>query len=210
MLTASSWSLYFCVFFAEGGFTPDLGNDFNTLSAESIFDHIRKKAKDFPQLNKLKTLEPDYQNETNEDLLNSTSFISKGTESNIFIEDAALFPDLEAVAMDIDACSKNVGKKANCDVHSGSTGGSYGNFKATPRVSSTDVDLSSVEMLSFDISMMKNNKVVNVEGGSMKCGRMSQTHSPSLQQKQCCSLSTTAQIRKPESFLGFESVFSFL
>ncbi|KAL5572762.1 hypothetical protein UlMin_022359 [Ulmus minor] len=139
-----------------GGLSPEPEDfTFKTLTEETIFDHIRKKSKNFPLFNKLKTLESDSSIQKNE-LLNGS-----------------------------------------------------------PRVSRSGSDLSSEKMLCFDISMLKNNKEVVDPLSSMESRRnqnQQQQQAPTVQQNQRCSLATAtpANAKKVPSFLGFESVFSFL
>lgn len=178
---------------------------FKSLTGETIFDHIRKKAKNFPLL---KTLEfnPFKQPEFCTDAFG----VSSGTKCDDFMGDIILISDLETREDEKDACGNRVGKKVNHNIYSGSPYHTFGTTNVYPRVSSTDVaDLSSIKMLSFDISMLKDSK-----GESDPCitfeSRRKQKHSPSVPQKQCFTLATAGKAREAESFLGFETVFSFL
>ncbi|KAA3476915.1 DExH-box ATP-dependent RNA helicase DExH17 isoform X3 [Gossypium australe] len=75
--------------------------------------------------------------------------------------------------------------------------------------SSTKTGTLSVQMLSLDISMVKNSKHLADLGSSIQDGRKDKPF-PSDSKRQCRSLASTDQAIEVDSFLGFQSVFSFL
>uniref|UniRef100_A0A2P2J823 Uncharacterized protein n=1 Tax=Rhizophora mucronata TaxID=61149 RepID=A0A2P2J823_RHIMU len=64
-------------------------------------------------------------------------------------------------------------------------------------------------MLSFDISMMKDNSRFTDSGISMDYS-WEQQYSPNGSKRQRCSWAVPDKPREVDSFLGFKSVFSFL
>ncbi|XP_062106898.1 DExH-box ATP-dependent RNA helicase DExH17 isoform X3 [Humulus lupulus] len=172
-----------------GGVSPEPEDcTVETLTEDTIFDHIRKKAKNFPQLS---NLQPQTE--------------SLWTISDDPMEDAILISDSEAGEVGDCVRDRRPGKRVKPNASSGKRA------KASPKVSSTCVDLSSTKMPSFDISMLKNDVVAADQHSSMEIRRKQQhSQSPTLQQNQRCSSTTPGKAKKVESFLGFESVFSFL
>lgn len=174
-----------------------------TLTEETIFDHIRRKAKHFLQFSKLQH-QTASSVQTNEKLW---------TKSDDLMEDATLILDSESSEVGDSVCDRRPEKRVQTNTHSGSHFQTYGKkINSSPKVSSTDIDASSTKMLSFDISMLKNDKGTAYQSSSMESRRkqQQQQQSPVLQQNQRCSLETPGKDKKVDSFLGFESVFSFL
>ncbi|OMO69422.1 hypothetical protein COLO4_29060 [Corchorus olitorius] len=132
---------------------------FKSLTEETIFDHIRKKSRNFPMINTPKSIE-------------SGCFIWAEEHSSV------TQPEFFNAALGTSNANsgKNNGKSAVSSI-----------------VSSTNAGSSSVKILSFDISMVKKKK-----------------QSPSEFKNQCCSVASTGKAREADSFLGFQSVFSFL
>ncbi|KAF4399890.1 hypothetical protein G4B88_021104 [Cannabis sativa] len=180
-----------------GGVSPEPEDcTVETLTEDAIFDHIRKKAKNFPQLS---NLQPRTE--------------SLWTISDDPTENAILISDSEAGEVGNCVRDRRPGKRVKPNASFGSPFQiNEKRVKASPKVSSTDADLSSTKMLLFDISMLKNDIGAADKHSSMEIGRKKQQHSqsPTLQQNQLCSSSTLGKDKKVESFLGFESVFSFL
>ncbi|EXC20319.1 putative ATP-dependent DNA helicase HFM1 [Morus notabilis] len=165
-----------------------------TLTEETIFDHIRKKAKDFPQFGKMPNQsEPSIQ--TNKRL--------PLRQLEICSEDAIITLSDSETDYDFDI---RRGKRMKHNMYSGQE---YGKLNASPRVSSTDGDMPSTKMLSFDISMLKKKNETTDQRSKME-NRGKQQQSPSVPQNQRCSLETPGNGMMVQSFLGFESVFSFL
>lgn len=123
--------------------------------------------------------------------------------------DYILISDTETNEVEKDVYGSRVGQKVKHNLHSGNPYQTFGTKNVTPKVSSTDTDLSSIKMLSFDISMLTDSKGKSDPCSSIE-SRKKQRHSPSVSQKQCCSLAKAGKTREAESFLGFETVFSFL
>ncbi|KAJ6309449.1 hypothetical protein OIU77_015246 [Salix suchowensis] len=120
----------------------------------------------------------------------------KSTRDTIFISDSETRTGL-------DAYSTRPGSKATDDKFSRSPHGESGSWSAPPtKVSCINTDPASIEMLAFDISMMKHN---NREAH----GRRKQS-SPNGSKRHWCSLEMAGKNREADSFLGFTSVFSFL
>ncbi|KAM6572347.1 hypothetical protein CsatA_016427 [Cannabis sativa] len=180
-----------------GGVSPEPEDcTVETLTEDAIFDHIRKKAKNFPQLS---NLQPRTE--------------SLWTIPDDPLENAILISDSEAGEVGNCVRDRRLGKRVKPNASFGSPFQiNEKRVKASPKVSSTDADLSSTKMLLFDISMLKNDIGAADKHSSMEIGRKKQQHSqsPTLQQNQLCSSSTLGKDKKVESFLGFESVFSFL
>nr|XP_043617378.1 DExH-box ATP-dependent RNA helicase DExH17 [Erigeron canadensis] len=123
----------------------------NMLNAESIFEHIRKKAKSFPRADEIKTLR------------------TKSSNSN-FDFDFDFDFDLDSFA---DAKANVIQKKAPTILNS-----EY----VKPQVAKETLPHSG------------ENKY----------------KSPTIANRQCCSLATAAETKAADPFLGYKSVFSFL
>ncbi|XP_021824640.1 DExH-box ATP-dependent RNA helicase DExH17 isoform X1 [Prunus avium] len=169
---------------------------FKTSREETIFEHIQTKAKNFPVINKSKVVVSGSLTKTKEQpsknhpvLSMDPSGVQKGTNSNEVLRNTALISDLETKEVEKDEC---------------------GISNASPRGLGNAAHLSSRKMLSFDISMLKNTRPSADPGSSMESRRRKQQPSPIVPQRQCCTLTTVAKTREVETFLGFQSVFSFL
>ena len=164
----------------------------------TIFDHIRRKAKDFPLFSETQTpneASVHHLSPKQLELGSDTRGIPKWKISDNVIRDTMIITDSE---------TRDVG-----DYVGDSRSGKRVKVNASPRVSSVDVDLSSTNVLPFDVSMLKNDNGTDDKGISME-SRRKQQNSPSVQQNQRCSMETPAKAKTAQSFLGFESVFSFL
>lgn len=180
-----------------------------TLTEESIFDHIRKKSRNFPVINKLKTIDSEPLLWTKEHSESRTEF---GTATSEILN------EMHSDKVLTDTITKE-STKVRHNLFSESSSGAYGLLNLSPRVSSPIGDLSSIEMLSSDISMLKNNGQSADHVNSMKSSRKQQCRSkeikkqhcsPSVSRRQFCSSETASETREADSFLGFQSVFSFL
>ena len=88
--------------------------------------------------------------------------------------------------------------------------GESGSWSAPPtKVSRINTDPASIEMLAFDISMIKYNSRLADSRNSRALGRKKQS-SPDGSKKHRCALEMAGKNREVDSFLGFTSVFSFL
>ncbi|XP_068336136.1 DExH-box ATP-dependent RNA helicase DExH17 [Pyrus communis] len=155
---------------------------FKTSREETIFEHIRTKAKNFPVINKSKVVDSGYStmkehlSKSRLELSMDTTGTLKGTtESNKVLRDTAFVSDSGA-------------RKASI-------------------VSPRGLGDGAAKMLSFDISMLKNTKK-SPEPGS--AGKRKHELSPLVPQRQWCSLTSAGKPREADTFLGFESIFSFL
>ncbi|XP_022134426.1 DExH-box ATP-dependent RNA helicase DExH17 [Momordica charantia] len=92
------------------------------------------------------------------------------------------------------------------------TAGTYGKLNQPSRDSSlslSDAELASAQMLSFDISMMKEKKRPRPASPNIS-STWSHQSPPVDSKKKCCSLETATETREVDPFVGFKSVFSFL
>lgn len=195
---------------------------FKTLTEESIFDHIRRKSKNFPVINKLKTMDFEsllWTKDSSESLAmtgSAASEILKEMNPDEVLRDMISTSDLEPREVEKDAFVSKDSTEVKHNIYFGS---SYGSLNLPPKVSSTNADLSSIKMLSFDISMSKNEEQLADPVSSMKSSSKQQCSSRESKRQQCspnefkrlcCSLETASETKEAESFLGFKSVFSFL
>ncbi|KAK1567272.1 hypothetical protein Q3G72_010178 [Acer saccharum] len=177
-------------------------NTSKTLTGETIFDHIRKKSKNFPafNFNIFKNLEAEPPLHTNKHSENSHESCIAASE---ILEDTNANEVLSRGEVDRDARGTKAGTKAGSCA-------TYGIVNLHPKVSNTNAELSSTKMLSYDISMIKNSSRFGELGSSMEVSRK-QKCSPSGSGRQCSSpLALTGKTGEVDSFLGFKSVFSFL
>ncbi|KAK8302140.1 hypothetical protein V6Z12_D04G068100 [Gossypium hirsutum] len=193
----------------ESGYLPSEPEafSFKSLTEEAIFDHIRKKSKHFPVINTPKPIDTDCCICTEEH--NSANQPESGNATLGTSKYAMVISEPEPGEVNRDACGTKVGTKTKNNVLQGSSGGANGESAVSPKVSSTKTATSSVQMLSFDISMAKNSKHLADLGSSIQDGRKDKP-SPSDSERQSRSLASTDQAREVGSFLGFQSVFSFL
>ncbi|XP_050271163.1 DExH-box ATP-dependent RNA helicase DExH17 isoform X3 [Quercus robur] len=191
----------------EGGPPPESAEStLKTSIEESIFDHIRRKSKNFPVINKSMTKDFESLLWTKEHFSDSQAD-SSSASSEILKE---MNPDKVLRTSDSESTEVK---------HNIYFGSSYGLLNLPPRVSSTNADSSSTKMLSFDISMLKNREQLAEPVSSMKSSSKQQCSpreskrqqcSPNEFKRQCCSMETTSETKEADSFLGFKSVFSFL
>ncbi|XP_050384222.1 DExH-box ATP-dependent RNA helicase DExH17 isoform X1 [Argentina anserina] len=163
-----------------------------TLTGETIFEHIRTKAKNFPVISKPNVVEAESLIQRKEcpyltDREFSTTAALKGTKPNEVLRDTERDRRLFSVS------SRNP---------SGVLDASSGGIRNGANVASSN-------MLSFDISMFKNPKRPADLGSTMENARKKHQRSPIVPPRHC-SLTAVNKSREVETFLGFESVFSFL
>lgn len=178
----SYWSLHSTLYVEAGlPLEPEDGT-FKTSREETIFEHIRTKAKNFPVINKSKVVDSGYStvkehpSKSRLEFSMDTTGKLKGTiESNRVLRDTAFVSDSGARKVSI--------------------------------VSPRGLGDGAAKMLSFDISMLKNTKK-SPEPGS--AGKRKHELSPLVPQRQWCSLTSAGKTREADTFLGFESIFSFL
>lgn len=152
--------------------------------------------------NILKTMECDsliqaneHSEETQTQFVITASDITKDAKSNAGLRDGIIISDIVS-----GSCSRPSGK---CNHY--------------PKVSVPSTEpLSSIKMLSYDISMMKNNMQFGELGSSITDVSNKHKCSPNASARQYCSLPlplplpSKGMTKEVNSFLGFKSVFSFL
>ncbi|KAL9366988.1 hypothetical protein Peur_038187 [Populus x canadensis] len=185
----------------------------NGPTQDTIFDHIRKKAQYFPALSTTMQFDSvagtkEYSFENQPDFCIAASQVLKEVNTDRSTGDTIVISDSET-RRGIDASSTEPGSRVTDDKFSRSPHGERGSSSAPPRVSCINTDPSSIEMLPFDISMIKHNTRLAGSRNSTAYGRKKQS-SPNGSKRHCCSLEMAGKNREVDSFLGFTSVFSFL
>lgn len=185
----------------------------NCPTQDTIFDHIRKKAQYFPALSTTMQFDSvagtkEYSFENQPDFCIAASQVLKEVNTDRSTGDTIVISDSET-RRGIDASSTEPGSRVTDDKFSRSPHGERGSSSAPPRVSCINTDPSSIEMLPFDISMIKHNTRLAGSRNSTAYGRKKQS-SPNGSKRHCCSLEMAGKNREVDSFLGFTSVFSFL
>nr|CAN69243.1 hypothetical protein VITISV_038879 [Vitis vinifera] len=167
------------------------------VSEDTIFDHIRRKAKNFPNTS-LK----------NQPVLHEDSFDTlEGTNSSEALKTTIVISDSEPKKMEKESHHVREGTKMDPNIISGSTCGTHGSLDLPPEVSSIQTDPTHIP--SFYVSRVKNN-VQNADPGMCVKNIRKRSLSPNGSKGQCCPAATPGKIREVDSFLGFKSVFSFL
>ncbi|KAM1009380.1 hypothetical protein FF1_044829 [Malus domestica] len=155
---------------------------FKTSREETMFEHIRTKAKNFPVINKPKVVDSVYSTMKEHPSKSRLEFSIDTTGT------------LKGTAK-----SNKVPRDTAFDSDSGT--------RKASNVSPRGLGDGAAKMLSFDISMLKNTKK-SPEPGS--AGKRKHELSPLVPQRQWCSLTSAGKTREADTFLGFESIFSFL
>ncbi|KAM1015100.1 hypothetical protein ACFX1T_044828 [Malus domestica] len=155
---------------------------FKTARDETIFEHIRTKAKNFPVINKSKVVDSGY---------------STMKEH----------PSKSRLEFSIDTTGTLKGTAKSNKVPTDTAFDSDSGTRKASNVSPRGLGDGAAKMLSFDISMLKNTKK-SPEPGS--AGKRKHELSPLVPQRQWCSLTSAGKTREADTFLGFESIFSFL
>ncbi|XP_048230320.1 DExH-box ATP-dependent RNA helicase DExH17 [Ricinus communis] len=187
------------------------GHNMRNLTEETIFGHIREKADNFPVLSKIKQSEspawtmehyaenlPDFHIGAS-DALREMKSDDKITRNSIIIS------ELEPGGIVGDACGATVIERKS----SRSPRGTHESLSIPPKVSNISNAPSSIGILSFDISMIKDTVGSMDTASSMEYNRKKR-YSSNGSKRQCCSLAVEGKTSEVDSFLGFESVFSFL
>ncbi|XP_059639958.1 DExH-box ATP-dependent RNA helicase DExH17 isoform X2 [Cornus florida] len=179
---------------SPGNLSPEPEESLSKMATEeTIFEHIQRKAKNFPVFDKLKALQSKSYARTNELFSKHQPVIN-------------LDPEPEEVGNTVDRKeTARVMKNMLC----GSSRGACGYMDIYPNISSSDADLTSIKMPSLGTPSLKKELQLTNLGNFMESSGK-QPYSPNLSGKQCCSLVTSGETRKVDSFLGFKSVFSFL
>ena len=195
----------------QAGLPQRMESTSQIVTEYAIFDHIRRKAKNFPLLNKSETPESDSTILTKEHFLKNQPALLEdvfdtldGINSNeapkkvIFISD----PEPKETQKECHGA-----REMDVDIISGSTYGTHWSLDLPPIVSSIQTDPTHTP--SFYVSKAKSDKQ-NADLGLIVNNIRKKNHSPIGSKGQCCPAATPGQIREVESFLGFKSVFSFL
>ncbi|CAN0924504.1 DExH-box ATP-dependent RNA helicase DExH17 [Linum grandiflorum] len=182
----------------EGGCPPS-GPE-KALTGEAIFDHIRRKAEEYPTIPT--SFQPEHLLWGNEkpssppEPLPEASSVPPPTGGQIFSPDGSRKPK---VKRDGACCpSTPAGTLAGLSSARKKTASPASNSTGRP-----------VEMLSFDISMMKDS--TSIDRRSRR--KEEEVFSPSsngAKRQRCLVAVVPEQTREAESFMGFQSVFSFL
>ena len=184
------------------------------VTENTIFDHIRRKAKNFLVFNKSETPESDSTILTkehfseNQPVLHEDSFDTlEGTNSSEALKTTVVISDSEPKKMEKESHHVREGAKMDPNIISGSTCSTHGSLDPLPEVSSIQTDPTHIP--SFYVSRVKNN-VQNADPGMCVKNIRKRSLSPNGSKGQCCPAATPGKIREVDSFLGFKSVFSFL
>ncbi|KAJ7014088.1 DExH-box ATP-dependent RNA helicase DExH17 isoform X3 [Populus alba x Populus x berolinensis] len=197
-------------------FVVDLVDDSDGLNGptkDTIFDHIRKKAQYFPALSRTMQFDSvagtkEYSFENQPDFCIAASQVLKEENTDRSTGETIIISDSET-RRGIDAHSTEPGSRVKDDTFSRSPHGERGGSSAPSKASCINTDPSCIEMLPFDISMIKHNTRLAGSRNSTAYGRKKQS-SPNGSKRHCCSLEMAGKNREVDSFLGFTSVFSFL
>eukprot|EP00256_Glycine_max_P067259 XP_025981854.1 DExH-box ATP-dependent RNA helicase DExH17 [Glycine max] len=147
---------------------------------ETVFDHIRRKSKDFPPINKLNCAES---------IIHKTELFSKINPSPPSSLSDAFGVARETNSLEVTDNMLTSYMKTAAEVEK------YTSSIQEERKRSSDPG-------SFPESS-KKQRCASRDSKEEK-------HSSSEIRRQCCSLESTSQMKEIESFLGFKSVFSFL
>ncbi|XP_050223157.1 DExH-box ATP-dependent RNA helicase DExH17 isoform X2 [Mercurialis annua] len=147
---------------------------------ETIFDHIREKADNFPLLSRIKQ-----------------------SESPLWTKESTMEYEPEFYS----AAKGTLGAKPDDKIKNNSR--IISELEPEGIVSNIRNASSPTGILSFDISMMKDNTRPMDTENAMDYKRKKH-FSPNESKRQCCSFDAVGKTREVDSFLGFESVFSFL
>ncbi|CBI34887.3 unnamed protein product, partial [Vitis vinifera] len=184
------------------------------VTENTIFDHIRRKAKNFLVFNKSETPESDSTILTkehfseNQPVLHEDSFDTlEGTNSSEALKTTVVISDSEPKKMEKESHHVREGAKMDPNIISGSTCSTHGSLDPLPEVSSIQTDPTHIP--SFYVARVKNN-VQNADPGMCVKNIRKRSLSPNGSKGQCCPAATPGKIREVDSFLGFKSVFSFL
>lgn len=198
-----------------GGFPSDPDRSMLKSSAqETVFDHIRKKADNFPVLSRAKKIDympwiSGFSSQNQDESYIATSDELQGITLDKMTKDAAtVISDFEPGAL-IDKSGNRAGAKVKDNTLSPIPGVTRGSFSAPPKVSSNKADIYPIKILPFDISMIKDKARLTDSSGCMD-NSCKQQCSTSVSQSQSSSGEMTGQAREVDPFLGFRSVFSFL
>lgn len=131
---------------------------------------------------------------------------------NKIMRDVVIISDLEPGGAVMNECSSRAGAKGKENKSPRSPYAAYESLSISPKVPRINNNPPSMEILSFDISMIKDNTGSVGSASSLEYNRKHQHQhcSPNGSKRQCCSTAMADKSREVDTFHGFESVFSFL
>ncbi|KAL3813807.1 hypothetical protein ACJIZ3_015075 [Penstemon smallii] len=159
-----------------------------TLTEETIFEHIRKKSKNFPTFDNLRS--------TNTELLNVDG---DSNRNNVTIHEGFFDGSND---IDAETTYARMDKQKIKNISHSGISNTYSNIGFPSKDSCLGLRMN--QMPSFSVSMGKHDIELHAESN------VKHLSSPSLLKKQCGSLGMVGLPRKEDPFLGFQSVFSFL
>ncbi|KAG8635010.1 DExH-box ATP-dependent RNA helicase DExH17 isoform X2 [Manihot esculenta] len=188
------------------------------LTEETIFGHIRERANNFPVLSRtmqsespMWTKEQATENQPDFCIAASNALIEIKSDNKI-MRDVVIISDLEPGGAVMNECSSRAGAKGKENKSPRSPYAAYESLSISPKVPRINNNPPSMEILSFDISMIKDNTGSVGSASSLEYNRKHQHQhcSPNGSKRQCCSTAMADKTREVDTFHGFESVFSFL
>ncbi|RDX81475.1 DExH-box ATP-dependent RNA helicase DExH17, partial [Mucuna pruriens] len=186
---------------------------------ETVFDHIRRKSKDFPLINKLGCVESIIHKTESFSKINPSSMsdaLGAATETNSFDmgTDDMLTSYMETAEVEKYASSIQVGTEVKSKKFK-SFRGIDGELNATSKVVSSTFpfESSSIYILTVSFSISKEKKRSSDPGSFAESSKKQRCASRECKEeksssseirRQWCSLETTCQMKEIESYLGFK------
>ncbi|XP_057997626.1 DExH-box ATP-dependent RNA helicase DExH17-like isoform X1 [Hevea brasiliensis] len=188
-----------------------------SLTEETIFGHIRERANNFPVLSRtmqsespMWTKEQSTENQP-EFCIAASDALSEMFSDDKIMRETVIISDLEPGGTVMNDCDSSAGAKVKENKFPRSPCLTYESLSISPRISRINNDPSCMEILPFDISMIKDNTRSLDSASSMEHKRKQLKHcSPNGSKRQCWSMAMAGKTKEVDSFHGFESVFSFL
>lgn len=202
----------FFVFIDEGAFLlePE-ASTYNTSTHESIFDHIRRKSKDFPLISKFDCMES-----INEKQELFTSDMAIETKFSSIVGDNILTSYMESFEVEKHASGFQYGTDEV--KHNGFEGFCGLKENISKGGSSTNSALQCIQESALSTRLKDKKRSpdpISFGENKMKqhCSyRESEIEKSSLSETRgyCCSLETAGKTKEVDSNFGYQSVFSFL
>ncbi|KAK7273541.1 hypothetical protein RIF29_14597 [Crotalaria pallida] len=192
---------------------------------EMVFDHIRRKLKDFPLISKLDCGESIVQEtelfpSIHPGSLNSTFGMATKTNSSDMITDAILTSYMENAEREKYSSSIHVGTEVKRNEFEGFCGtGVDGALTISKGLLSANSVQSPVYVSTVSVPMLKEKKRSLDTGSFAESNKKQHCFSTESKEersglseirRQCCSSETADQMKEVEYFPRFKSVFSFL
>ncbi|XP_061367857.1 DExH-box ATP-dependent RNA helicase DExH17 [Gastrolobium bilobum] len=197
-----------------------------TSTEETVFEHIRRKSKDFPLISKLDCMDsiihktelfsknhPSFSSS-----LNATFGMATETDSSDMVTDNMLTSFMETAEVEKYSSSVQVGTEVKrkevegfCSID--------GVLNISKGVSSTNSVQSSICVPTVSFSVLKEKKRSSDPGSFAESSKKQHCSSRESKEEKCssseirsqrCSLETAGQMKERQPYLGFKSVFSFL